>query len=371
MLLPSVGERDWVEGENGRVYQEWSTGGSSALYDTKLSNVVDKFVFVENTGNTGAYVRTVFAFESGDWNKEEFDKLVHTNLNGTHWTWEDENISIVIDGQTYFVISAVYTGSDTVHTGGVLPGGSTTRPSLLQYDLDSTTTSDDIASLGSSYEILVVSQAVQVNGTDAATALEEAFGEVTEDNAAEWFKGAVTVAAPASGAVRPAGIVPQDGVAINGVTIVDNSDDATNLRALYNGEKKADYVTKDMVITDSYLDGTYAMNVYAVADSGAKLIVTDTTLKGWVSYDGFASASFTDCRFDMNSSKEFYKTVRPYAETTLTNCDFAEGYEFWLDKLNGEKITLKNCTLNGEKIISADQLNIVYGDAGSVVIDNK
>lgn len=368
VVLPAVyaeGNVKWDDrtGTDGSAHQQsWGEAGapgSNQLFDDSVENVVDKFVFVKNTGNADTYYRTIIAIECPD----DFDpNLIHLNRNGnTRFDWESLNETVEIDGVKYLIRTATY--------NKVLTPGEVSRPSLLQAFLDPATTSDDVALLGNSWEILTMSQAVQVTGDSAATALDEAFGEVDATNAAKWFAGVVTVAAPESGAVRPAGMVPQDGVAIDGVTIIDNSDDATNLRALYNPGAAA--VTEDMVITNSYLDGTYAMNVYAVDGSDAKLLVSDSTLKGWVSYDGFASASFTDCTFDMNSSAEYYKTVRPYAATTFTNCDFAEGYEFWLDKLDGAKITLKNCTLNGVKITSADQLNIVYGDATSVVIDNK
>lgn len=364
------GQNSSGTGSHQQSWKEVGAPGSNQLFDDSVTNVIDKFVFVKNTGNAETYYRTIIAIECPD---DETAALIHSNFNGnarfdydttTDGIQDSDAAKIVyatIDKVRYVVYTATYTEA--------LAAGEVSRPSLLQVFLDPTADNDDVAKFGNSWEILTMSQAVQVTGEGAATALDTAFGEVNADNAAKWFAGVVTVAAPESGAVRPAGMVPQDGVAIDGVTIIDNSDDATNLRALYNPGAAA--VTEDMVITNSYLDGTYAMNVYAVDGSDAKLLVSDSTLKGWVSYDGFASASFTDCTFDMNSSAEYYKTVRPYAATTFTNCDFAEGYEFWLDKLDGAKITLKNCTLNGVKITSADQLNIVYGDATSVVIDNK
>jgi len=188
-LVPSVGERDYIDG----VWQAWPTGGSSALYDTKLKNVVDKFVFVENTGKSDAYVRTVFAFEAGDLNWSEWDRLFHLNINGTHWDWEDGPFTeITIDDVRYFMISATYTGNagtdGLTHKDGVLGANETTRPSLLQYDLDSSATNEDVKAFGDEYEILVLSQAVQAEGfASADAALDEAFGDVNATNAANWF----------------------------------------------------------------------------------------------------------------------------------------------------------------------------------------
>ena len=48
-LYPAVGTVDWAD-EN----QMWPTGGSSQLFTDDLENVVDKFVFVENTGKSDA-----------------------------------------------------------------------------------------------------------------------------------------------------------------------------------------------------------------------------------------------------------------------------------------------------------------------------
>lgn len=108
---------------------------------------------------------------------------------------------------------------------------------------------------------------------------------------------------------------------------------------------------------NSSLDGTYAMNLYAVDGSGAKLIVNNTELKGWVSYTGFASAEFTNCTFDENTNPEYYKTIRPYDTSVFTNCDFAADYSFKFDMLGAEDtITFENCTIGGVAI-TADTFN--------------
>ncbi|MBQ9944609.1 MAG: hypothetical protein IJO67_09650 [Clostridia bacterium] len=189
-LYPAVGDAAWVVGDNGRVYQKWPTGGSSALFDAeKLNNVVDKMVFVENTGSSDAYIRTIFAFELADgWDVSAVrDDMIHLNFNESTdttpghyvWTWLGEPVEI--DGQKYAIAEALYVGSSTVHTNGVLPAGETSRPSLLQVFLDSKATNKDIESLGETYDILVVSQAVQTQGfADAKTALDTAFGVISE-----------------------------------------------------------------------------------------------------------------------------------------------------------------------------------------------
>jgi hypothetical protein len=97
---------------------------------------------------------------------------------------------------------ATYNGSDTVHPGGILPAGETTRPSLLQTLLYKTVTNEDCEAIdgngNGTFDIIVLSQAVQTAGfADASTALEEAFGEPTPANVpwetAEWPKYIRTV----------------------------------------------------------------------------------------------------------------------------------------------------------------------------------
>ena len=199
-LYPAVGEIAWVEGDNGRVYQQWPTGGSSALFDTeKLNNELDKFVFVENTGKSDAYFRTIFGFELADeWTVADVkdDKMIHLNTNdaegdgGGHykWTWADD-VLVLEDGRRFAVATATYVGKADTHKDGILPAGETSRPSLLQVFMDKTATNEDIESLGETYDILVLSQAVQTQGfADAQSALDTAFGTV-EEMAAEWLGG--------------------------------------------------------------------------------------------------------------------------------------------------------------------------------------
>ena len=174
LLCPAVyDEISWADS-----WQEWASGGSSALFNSDMKNIIDKFVFAENTGKNDAYVRTWFAFEAGNLSFERFDEIMHININDTHWDWSEWNTEPVeIDGVKYYIISATYTGTEAVHTGGVLPAGETTRPSLLQIFLDKTTTSEESNSMGEEYTLLVRTQAVQVAGLENADeAFEKNFG---------------------------------------------------------------------------------------------------------------------------------------------------------------------------------------------------
>lgn len=364
---PSLGEAGW-DSTPVRMSQVDSYGGMQVFAG---KNAQDKFVTVENTGKSDAYVRTLVAIEVGDASAD----LIGTSY---HTTWAENTTGIFeINGKKYSLTEYIYEGAKLSdgswrHEDGILPGGDTTYPSLSQVYISSTATNEDMEALDGNgngvLDILVLSQASQIGGESAKDMLDSAFGEVNADNVAKWFADMKGVeASPESGAVRPAGYNPVDEgtKVINGLTVIDNSDEATNLRALYTGDGKK--LSGDFSVDNSYLDGTYAMNV--IGDDTGKLSVSDTTLKGWVSYDGFTSAEFDNCTFTQNTNAEFYKTIRPYSEIVISNSSFEEDYEFWLDKLpDGAKITLDNCTLNGAAITDASQLKIPHGSADSVVI---
>ena len=170
---PAVGNIAWDEDGlevNGTEYK---------VFDDGLKNVVDKIVTVNNTGKSDAYVRTLVAIEAPDGDP---DNLIHLNYNGTDVT-SSGNFMIEIDGVDYYVTAFTYKEA--------LAGGEKSAPSLMQVFLDKKTTNEDCAKFGDAWEILVLSQAVQTNGfADAQTALNTAFGEVTDANAAVWFGGA-------------------------------------------------------------------------------------------------------------------------------------------------------------------------------------
>ncbi len=184
-LYPYVGELGWEnedEDEDGGAYRRFT-----------MNNVVDKYVSVKNTGRSDAYVRTLIALEMGEFTYDEFN-LVGISINAENgsefkfpdtWEWGSGFVA-QIDGNNYYVMVAV-------HKNPVQPG-ETTIPSLLQVYLSKDATNDDVAKLdgngNGTYDILVLSQAVQTNGFDnAQTALDTAFGVANAANAAEWFVG--------------------------------------------------------------------------------------------------------------------------------------------------------------------------------------
>ncbi len=405
-------DRDGADFEQGQTMMPIVTGANikdEAGYP-KCENYIDKIVTVENIGKEDAYVRTLIAipnytYDGLDENNASTNVLhwngyslgdkqnPATSIPGTDkdvdnmWSWgkapADPNEEYTADmawpgnGGGWNLVEDVtigdqeYTVYIITHLTALAPG-EITAPNMIGLYLDSnvdfdgtdyTINGQKINGFDGSVEILVASQAVQADGfSDAWTALDAAFGSKA---VADCFN-APTVAAPESGATRPAGFDPSADGGVNEIdnlVVYDKSDESTNLRALYTRNGK---IAGDLTVTNSYLDGTYAMNV--IGDDTGVLTVENTALRGWVSYDGFTSASFTNCTFDVNSNAEFYKTIRPYSDIVLTDCDFAAGYEFWLDMMpEGTTITFKNCTIGGVAITDASQLNVVY-EGGAIVI---
>lgn len=174
-----------------RMSQVNSYGGMQ-VFTSK--NAVDKFVVVENTGKSDAYIRTLVAIEIG---------TTDGSLFGTsyHQTWSKNEIGVItIDGNNYFLYEYTYKGGDLGngtwrHGNGILPAGDTAYPSLSQVYLNAKATNEDVEKIdgnkNGTYEILVVSQAVQVDGfADAETALNAAFGDITTTNH-PWTDGVV------------------------------------------------------------------------------------------------------------------------------------------------------------------------------------
>ena len=164
---------------NGKDYKIFGEG---------VQNVVDKIVTVTNEGTIPAYVRTLFAFEdTGDMSAKVHYMFHDANGKG-------ELIYFPSNGNDYLQFT---TEDGTVYTVGyyvydaAIEAGATSEPSLMQVFFDKSATNEDIAKAQGTYEILVLSQAVQAQGfADADTALNDAFGEITydaDDLVADWF----------------------------------------------------------------------------------------------------------------------------------------------------------------------------------------
>ena len=185
---PSTGDAGWDQ-TTVRMSKVGSYGGMRVFAG---KNAQDKFVVVENTGKTDAYVRTLVAIECGDTDGDLIGVSYHT-------TWEKNDCLIAeINGNNYLVIEYVYQGAQLSdgswrHAGGALKAGQMAYPSLSQVYLKAVATNEDMTKLDGNkngkLDILVLSQAVQAAGFEnAQTALDTAFGVVDATNVAEWFK---------------------------------------------------------------------------------------------------------------------------------------------------------------------------------------
>ena len=151
-------------------------------------NAVNKAVTVKLSDNSeAAYIRTLFAFEA-DGDADAVGTMIHVNVNnGTVGTWDKAcESAVTINGVKYYIYSFTYSNQYTKTQ--------TTESSLLQFCLDGSAENNFS---GGSYEILVLSQAVQAQGftgegMGAAYALNTAFGEVNATNATTWFKNLPT-----------------------------------------------------------------------------------------------------------------------------------------------------------------------------------
>lgn len=160
-----------------------------AIWDESINNEIDKFVSVTNGGTEDAYVRTILAFETVRSYKEG---------SSTEWTDLHDHFFLINGDYTYlrdadnnFVYATI---DDTEYVLAVktydspLASGETTTASLRQFAMTWDAGNEVYDFFGETYDILALSQAVQVEGfNDAATALNTAFGEVTAEKAVEWF----------------------------------------------------------------------------------------------------------------------------------------------------------------------------------------
>ena len=179
-----------------QLWNQIGAPGSNDLFHPSMTNVIDKFVFVKNTGSFDCYFRTIIAIECPEGLPET---AIHTSFNGTnHYDFNgNQDGAQTAAGANKFYVEIedtrylVYT--DT-HLEALKPG-EVSRPSLLQVFLDPAVTNEDCALFGEEWDIIAISQAVQAGGAQtkgAHYALNTAFGEVTAQQAAEWLGGVVT-----------------------------------------------------------------------------------------------------------------------------------------------------------------------------------
>ncbi len=99
----------------------------------------------------------------------------------------------------------------------------------------------------------------------------------------------------------------------------------------------------DVVINNVHVSNTlYPLNTSITAAAQNKIIVVDSSLRGWTSYDSFESALFLNTYFGFGK----YGHVKPYITTVFENCTFEKGMTIDYERLEGT-LTFKNCNVDG------------------------
>ena len=152
-------------------------------------------------------------------------------------------------------------------------------------------------------------------------------------------------------------------------TIKNMTIDGNNAAYKFDGDNDGDidnYGIRGIFLTNAgnvTIDNVTIKNVLYPINTGtmtsaatdATLSVSNSTLAGWSSFDGFVSAKFEKCKFEVsafNAGESIYNQgIAPYVTTVFENCNFAKGYYFDMSKFGtGATLTFKNCTVDGVKL---------------------
>lgn len=358
-----------------RMSQVDSYGGMQVFAG---KNAQDKFVTVENTGKSPAYVRTLVAIEVGEGDAS----LIGSSYHGT-WT-EKEIGTIVIDGNNYALTEYLYNGAAGVrHENGILPAGDTTYPNLSQVYLKSKTTNEDLEAIDGNgdglLDILVVSQAVQADGfADAKTALDTAFGVITVESH-PWMAEDEDGAQPPyeSEIQRPVFVTSVEELqkalddAKDGDTIQMDSDITGDLTVTQkpnvkitldgNGHKLSGVLTVDGKSGTYTTAGLTVKNVNFKADS----ISADACIQLG---DGTSATRYTcnvtveDCTFDVPGAVGIKSYTGGDKNLKVINCTATENAHSLIQAKGIDGILVENCTVkskNGLNFNNSDNVKVI------------
>ena len=144
---------------------------------------------------------------------------------------------------------------------------------------------------------------------------------------------------------------------------VDSGETVTLKNSTFKGGFKTidivDGVNGTVIIDNCEITGVYTFNVNSASSQDLTVKVTDSKLHGWTSYGRIKEAIFTNTEFSKGSSD--YDYLRPYADTTLTDCTFDSGFLMGAGT-TGFTITLNNCVKNGVAV-TAENVQSLLLDA--------
>lgn len=125
--------------------------------------------------------------------------------------------------------------------------------------------------------------------------------------------------------------------------------------------------TQDLYIDNVTIgdeDVCYAINT-GEGDGTHSLYVSNSTIKGWSSYGtAIKDLTFTNCTFAQGEyyTNVFGRLVKPYVNTLFDSCEFNSKFYIDLSAFEGEKITLKNCTINGVKLTADNWKTLIVSE---------
>ena len=158
------------------------------------------------------------------------------------------------------------------------------------------------------------------------------------------------------------GTRPENGASVGVLTTAGGTiwnltiDGGEDGRALYITS-----LTSDLYVSGCTFGGAYAFNLNSADKTEYTLNFNNTTFQSWTSYANVMEhAYFVGCTFE--------NTLRPYGDTTLTDCQFGAEGKLDVSSLEaGETITLVNCTYGGVLIEKA-VLTAVSDAEGKIVV---
>jgi len=346
-------------------------------------NAVDKFVNVENTGKSDAYVRTLIAFERGTTSYEYFDKLVSYSYYDAGWSIASIVEDVAIDGHNYTVVEFVFFGRNGEN--GILAAGVSTQANLGQVYLASFATNEDMIALDGNnngkYDILALSQATQTNGfADAQTALDTSFGDVNAVNVQAWFTSGdlpeyVSSAEEFADAIAAGkNIILSDDVALDSAITVPadksvvlnlngNSITGTNTLITNNGNLTIEGEGEIAVEFSGPINNGVAVN--AISNRGTLTINGGKiSNSGTGNQIGYAIDNYNGATLVVNggeivaSGSSYYDAIRLFcgSKETLVTINGGTVSSIWAQNPSAGKAT----EVNGTVVVNGGTVNAVY-----------
>lgn len=334
-------------------YIEGAVGGNGTWQD--MTGELDKFVFVKNTGDSDLYYRTWIACEADTTGmvNEYNQSLIHLNINGhANFQWDKDVGQIEIEDVLYNVMVAT-------HKVALKPG-EISRPSLLQVAMDNVATNEFVAQFGGTYEILTFTQAVQTtNMPDAVTALNAAFGKITEE-------------------VDGKTVINHPWTKDNGFTASTADEVNAILAGLAEGEDVTIALTADVDLTKMDLTNTNGGDVTIMAN-GHKITSDEMSSARAIHLDGSdrqitivdAKISTKQIASDTDSRVIAFNPTSNNMTVNLIGCDIDMASNNWAFAVNitggvqNVKLNIEDCTITG-----AIPVNI-WGDNNTITIKNS